>query len=156
MTFVSLPFFAFVAVLSAIYFLTPKQFRWVVLLAGSYYFYWTNSRWLVLVLFATTMATFLIGLWIQRVRDRDQAFLDANKAKLSREERKVRKQATRRVTRRILLLGILVDLGALLYLKYFNFFAANANALLTSVGSGRRLPMPDWAHWRSMAVSTCI
>lgn len=140
MTFVSLPFFAFTAGLALLYFLTPRRYRWVILLAGSYAFYWLNSRWLVLVLFGTTAATFLIGGWIQKVRDRDQAWLEANKAGLTREARKAKKQATKRSTRRILVLGIVIDLGALLYLKYFNFFAGNVNAVLTSLGAGARVP----------------
>ena len=44
MTFVSLPFFVFVAALALVYFLTPKKGRWVVLLAGSCLFYWINSH----------------------------------------------------------------------------------------------------------------
>ena len=56
MTIVSLPFFAFVKALVAVYFLVPKSWRWVVLLAGSCVFYWLNSKWLLLVLLAGAVA----------------------------------------------------------------------------------------------------
>jgi hypothetical protein len=78
MTFVTLPFFIFVAAVTLAYFLAPRQCRWVVLLLGSYYFYWTNSAWLVLVLLGTTWVTFGIGLWLQRVNDQKQTWLKAN------------------------------------------------------------------------------
>ena len=140
MTFVSLTFFLFVAALVLVYFVTPKKYRWIVLLVGSYAFYWSNSAWLVLVLFASTMVTFLIALWIQSVNDKGKAFLKAQGAALSSEEKKLKKKKTKQTARRILLLGILLDLGALLYLKYYNFFAENINGLLARAGSGGALP----------------
>ena len=140
MTFVSLQFFVFVAAVVAAYYVTPKQWRWIVLLAGSYFFYWSNSAWLLLVLFGTTMATYLIGLWIQTVNDKNQAYVKAQGTGMTREEKKRRKEMTKKTTRRILSLGILLDLGALLYLKYYNFFADNINGLLSRLGAGRPLP----------------
>lgn len=131
MTFVSLAFFAFVAALTLVYFLVPKAYRWTVLLVGSYAFYWLNSRRLTLVLLGTTVVTYLIGLWIQRVRDRRKDYLQAHRAEMSREDRKAYNNATKRSTRRILLLGILVTLAPLIYLKYSNFFINNVNALLS-------------------------
>jgi len=131
MTIVSLPFFLFVTALTLVYFLVPKSFRWVVLLAGSYAFYWFNSQWLALVLLATTLVTYLIGLQIQNVRDRRKAYLDAHKADMPREERKAYNAATKKITRRILALGVVITLAPLLYLKYGNFFIDNANALLS-------------------------
>lgn len=140
MTFVSLTFFLFIAALTLVYFLVPKRFQWVVLLVGSYAFYWSNSAWLLLALFGSTMVTYLIGLWIQSVSDKNQAYIKARGAGMTREEKKLRKEKTRKTNRRILLLGILVDLGALLYLKYYNFFADNINAVLARLGGGQPLP----------------
>ena len=140
MTFVSLPFFVFVAALALVYFLTPKKGRWVVLLAGSCLFYWINSHWLLLVLLASALVTFGVGLWIQKTQDADKAFLAAHGAELSREGKKARKKATKARTRRMLLLGILLDLGALLFLKYYNFFATNVNGAFGLFGIGIRAP----------------
>lgn len=141
MTIVSLSFFVFVAAVLAAYFLTPAKWRWVVLLAGSCAFYWLNSRWLLLVLLCTALATYGIGLWIQKIMDAGAADLAAHKAELTREARRERKQATKRAARRVLTLGILLDLAPLLFLKYFDFFASSANALLTRTGAGTRLPL---------------
>ena len=111
MAFVSLAFFIFVAALTLVYFLVPKSFRWAVLLAGSYVFCWLNIRWLALVLLGTTLVTYLIGLWIQRVQDGRKAYMDAHKAEMDREQRKAYKTATKRTTRRILTLGVELELN---------------------------------------------
>lgn len=140
MSFVTLPFFLFVAALTLVYFLVPGKYRWVVLLAASYVFYWTNSRWLVLVLAATSLATYGVALWLQRINDRGKAWLMDHAAELSREDKKARKEKTKRAARRVLLLGIAVDLGALLFLKYYNFFAENVNGILTRFGGTASAP----------------
>ena len=141
MTIVSLAFFAFVAALLVVYFVAPKNWRWTVLLAGSLIFYWLNSGKLLLVLLATSMATFGVGLWIQKIQDKGAAWLAEHKAELTREARKAAKQSTKRSARRVLTLGILVVLAPLLFLKYFDFFASSANALLEKAGAGGRLPL---------------
>ena len=144
MSIVTLPFFLFVAATVLAYFLSPLKYRWIVLLVASYLFYWFNSAWLVLVLFGVTLVTFLIGLWIQRVSDKSAADLKAAGKELSREERKARKEAAKRTTRRILVLGIILDLATLLFLKYFNFFGENVNGLLHLLGlEGEIVPRLD-------------
>ena len=140
MTIVSLPFFAFVTALVVVYFLVPKTWRWVVLLAGSCVFYWLNSKWLLLVLLGTTLITYGIGLWIQRIRDDGAAYLQAHKAELTREAKREKKQATKRVSRRVLTLGILVDLAPLLVIKYSGFFASSVNAVIAGFGGRARMP----------------
>ena len=141
MSFVTLPFFLFVAALTLVYFLVPGKYQWLVLLLGSYVFYWTHSRWLALVLVGTSLATYGIALWLQRINDRGKAYLKQHAAELSREEKKARKEKTKKAARGVLLLGIAVDLGALLFLKYFNFFAANINSLLVRFGGAGSVPM---------------
>ena len=139
MAIVNLSFFLFVAALLAVYFLVPKNWRWTVLLAGSYLFYWINGKWLVLVLGAMSLATFCIGLWIDSVNERGKAAPPGET--LSREERKARKARAKTVARRILVLGILADLGTLLVLKYSNFFGDGINQLLAAFGgSGKTIP----------------
>lgn len=134
MTIVSLVFFLFVAATVLAYYLTPLKFRWIVLLAASYVFYWINSTWLVLVLIGVSLVTYGIGLWIQRINDKSAAFLKGAGSELSREERKAKKSAAKRRARRVLILGILVDLATLIYLKYFNFLGENLNSLLRLLG----------------------
>ena len=129
MVFFSIAFLIYVLAAAIVYFLVPKNYRWCVLLVASYVFYWLNSRLLVLVLLATTLVTFLIGRWIDSENAKGKAELAAREG-LTGKEKKALKEALKRRTRRILVLGIVLDLGTLLFLKYFNFFGENINWLL--------------------------
>ena len=131
MAFVSFQFPAFLIVVSLVYFAAPLRHRWLVLLAASYVFYWLNSHLLVLVLFGTTLVTWLVGLWLEKNRSR----LSGGAADMSREEKKALKENVKKRGSRILTFGILVDLGILLFLKYYNFFADNANHVLGGLGA---------------------
>ena len=139
MTIVSFSFILFVAAVVLVYYIIPKKARWIVLLAGSYVFYWLNSKWLVLVLLGTSLVTYLFGLIIQRVNDKNQEYLQNHK-EITREEKKTLKEKHKKKSRRILSAGILLVLGALLFLKYFNFFGENLNQLLFLIGTGGKIP----------------
>lgn len=134
MAFVSFAFIGFMAIVAALYFVFPQKARWIVLLIASYVFFWVNSEWLILALFAQTLGTFLFGLWIQRIEDRDAPELAKLMAEKNREAAKNLKIATRARKRRVLIAGIIFNLGALGSLKYFDFFSENANALLSLIG----------------------
>ena len=134
MSFVSLAFILFMAVVAAVYFVVPKKVRWVVLLVASYVFFWLNSEWLVVALFAQTIGTFLFGLWIQRIEDKANVAIDQLKAAKEREAAKELKTRTRTRKRYVMALGIVFNLGALFTMKYFNFFTETANALLAGLG----------------------
>ena len=142
MSIVTLGFLLFVAAVVLLYYIIPNKYRWCVLLAGSYFFYWMNSQWLLLVLFATSLVTYLFGLLLQREHNRNQAYLKAH-AELNREEKKAVKEKQKKKNRWILSAGIILVLGALLFLKYFNFFGENLNKLFSSVGTGWVVPHLD-------------
>ena len=144
MTIVSLAFFLFVAATVLAYYVTPKKYRWIVLLAASWIFYWINGELLVLVLLGVSLVTWLTGLWIRKINDRSAAFLKAQDKELPREERRAKKEAAKRSARRVLTLGILLDLAVLLFLKYFNFFGNNLNIILQKLGvEGEIVPRLD-------------
>lgn len=130
MSFVSVAFILFVAVTVLVYFLVPKRGQWIVLLAASYIYFFVNSEWLFLVLLLTTAVTWLTGRWVGAINQKGKQFLKDNGAGMSREEKKAAKLKTKKSARRVMLLGIAVDLGLLLFLKYYNFFARNINSLL--------------------------
>lgn len=134
MAFVSLPFILFIAAVTAVYFIVPKRFQWCVLLAGSYLYFWINSKWLVLILFAATLVTFLTGQAIYRVSSSGKKYIKENAKSLTPQDKKLYKENTKKKTRRILAVGIILVLGTLLFLKYFNFFAVNSNKVLKVAG----------------------
>lgn len=132
MTFVDFSFIVFLAIVAALYFIFPKRAKWVVLLVASYVFFWLNSGYLLLVMLAATIVTFLVGLRIQDINEHGKEQL-AQKG-LPRAEKKNIKAQTKRRCKPYLALGVLIDLGILLYLKYYNFFAENINIVLGSRG----------------------
>ena len=139
MVFFSVAFLIFVLLTAAVYFLVPKKVRWCVLLFSSLVFYWLNSRLLVFVLIGTALVTFLFGRWIDAVNAKGKAEL-AERKELTGKEKKAFKDAVKKKTRRILVLGIILVLGTLLFLKYFNFFGSNINSLLGIFRVGAVIP----------------
>ena len=133
MTFVDLSFIVFIIAVALIYFIFPLRYRWVALLAGSLYFFYLNSGYLLLVLLGTTLFTYLMALRIQAILDAGKE--DASQKRLARADKKRIKAQAKRRSKPYLVMGVLVDLGVLLYLKYYNFFAENANVLLASTGT---------------------
>lgn len=133
MTFVSAAFGVFVVGISILYFSVKKNYRWIVLLFGSYFFYWMSSRALTVVLLLMTGITFAIGKIIDARTQKSVIYLKEH-SELTSEERKAYKQNNKKVNKRILILGILMDLSMLLVLKYFNFFSGNVNELFRWLG----------------------
>ena len=109
MVFNSVHFLVFFAGVYALYRLLPQRWQNWLLLLASYYFYaaW-DWRFLGLLL-ASTIIDFCCGLYIA-----------------SRDSRPQRKAA--------LVLSLTFNLSMLGFFKYFNFFAANLQALLGSLG----------------------
>lgn len=130
MAFVSFPFIIFIAALFCVYFIVPKKYQWCVLLAGSYLYFWINSEWLILVMFAATLVTFLVAQAIYKVNSEGKQYIKENSANMSSQEKKEYKEKTKKRAKNILLIGVGIDLGILLFLKYSNFFAGNTNKLL--------------------------
>ena len=134
MAFVSFPFLVLIAVTAVLYFLVPKRFQWCVLLVASYVYFWINSEWLVGWLLLTTAITFLTGRAIAAVNEKTKAYIAEHADTLSAKDKKAYKNEAKKKNKRIMLAGVLLVLGILLCMKYFNFFAGNANLLLTKIG----------------------
>ena len=140
MALVSLPYLIFVSATVLLYFLAPKKVQWVVLLIASYVYFWLNSKRLVLVLFASTLATFLAGLRIESINRKGKQTLKESTG-LSREEKKALKEATKKRSKVILTVGVVFDLSILLFLKYFNFFASNVKTVVSLTGKEIEVPV---------------
>jgi len=139
MAFVSVQFLIFIAVTILVYFLVPKKFQWCVLLAASYAYFWFSSKWLFLVLLASTAVTFFTAKAVYGVNTKGKQYIKDNTESMSSKERKEYKDKTKKKAKRVLMVGVILDLGTLLFLKYFNFFASNSNRLLKYAGI--ELPM---------------
>ncbi len=96
MLFNSLAFAVFFPLVALVYFVTPHRFRWLFLLLASYYFYMNWKPIYALLLFSTTLVTWLCGLLLQ---------------------------ATENIrTKKIYLaISLLINFSTLFIYKYFNF-----------------------------------
>jgi D-alanyl-lipoteichoic acid acyltransferase DltB (MBOAT superfamily) len=97
MLFNSIQFLIFFPVIATIYFLLPHRYRWLLLLVGSYYFYMSWKPEYIILILASTLIDYSVGL------------------KLGSESRPA-------IRRRWLLLSLVTNLGLLFSFKYFNFF----------------------------------
>lgn len=111
-------FAVFLPLVIIVYQLVPKKFRFIAMLAANYLFFFMCSKWLVVYLIVSTLITHFVGLWLERADS--TALAD------------VVKQTRRK--RRILLVGILSNLGILIVLKYFNFLGSNIIGLANLFG----------------------
>lgn len=104
MLFSSISFlYYFLPVLLIIYFIVGNKFKNLVLLLFSLLFYFYGEPVYILILLFSCFINYIFGILIEKYR---------NKSKL------------------VLVLGLLVDIGLLIYFKYTNFFVENFNNLV--------------------------
>ena len=124
-------FALFLPVVLLLYQLTPRKYRWITLLGAGYLFFWSFSGKLLLFLIGTTLFTHYIGIWLSDTKQRCKVALE----KSDRSMRSQIKKQYKKKERWILTGGVVCLLGVLAYLKYYNFFAQNANTLLGNMKS---------------------
>lgn len=67
----------FLPVVMLVYQLVPQKHRWKVLLAGSYVFFWSISGNLLVFLLLSTFSIHHFGLWLDAVRNDEDARIKA-------------------------------------------------------------------------------
>ncbi len=140
MDFISATFVVFVILLSAVYFITPKKAKWCILLLGSYIFYMASSVKLLFFLVLTTAVTFVCGLILGNINEKQKTYLKEHKNEMTREEKKAFKSRTSGKKKWIVAAAVLINLGLLIFLKYFNFIGGNINSLLAGMGIEGKIP----------------
>ncbi len=108
--------FLFLPVFLGFYYLTPFRHRSLLILVSSYLFYgWWRPDFLLLF-FGVTLLSYLTGLGVANA-------------------------PTRRTAKLYLTLGVVGDLAALAYFKYFNFGVDSLNAVFAGAG------LPTFTAW---------
>ncbi len=108
MKFNSVEFFIFLVIAFALLWRFSKSLKTnnIILLVASYIFYgWWDYRFLFLMFFSS-LVDYLVGLYLPRVKNK----------------------------KALVGLSLVVNLGLLMFFKYFNFFIASAQDLLNTVG----------------------
>lgn len=132
----------FLPLIMIIYQIFPKRFRWVFLLVASVGYYFSFSFKLFIFLILATGITYSVGLILEKVSKerKDSLSLLKKDKNSSKEEKAAIKAKFQRRSRLILVVGILLSLSSLLYLKYYNFFAENINLLAGAAEDSPVLP----------------
>lgn len=117
MLFNSFAFLIFFPLVCLVYFLLPYKYRWVFLLGASYYFYMNWQPVYALLIFASTVITYLAGIKIEITSEKKRKKL-------------------------YLLISLLINFGVLFLFKYYNFINGSIFAVLDAVGI--RWPMPNF------------
>ena len=144
MSFLSLTFLLFIAVVACIYFCMPKKYQWIVLLISSYFFYLCAGWKLIFYLLFTTLSTFLCGLIIGMLNDQYKRSLAIGKDKMGKERKKELKQYYNRKKKVWMVLVLLANFGILFLLKYFPVISFPANLIFRILGIKYRLPDIQW------------
>ena len=142
MAFTSALFLVFAASTLLLYYTVPKRTQWCVLLAASYLFYFfAGAEYLLFILF-TTAVTYMTARLMQARADREDAFVEANRASMDKAERKAYRAKEKKKRFRILLCGLLLGFGVLAVLKYTAFAVSSVSSVITAFG-GAPLPVPS-------------
>ena len=140
-SYTSLNFIFFVLATMLLYFALPlKKCKWTVLLAASVFFYAVAGYKYAFFILFTSLNTYLIALWIQRVTDKSKALLKAKKSEWDRNQKKTYKNRIKVQKRLIMTLALVINFGILAFLKYYNFFAGSLNDILGSFGFSMSAP----------------
>ncbi len=138
MTYTSyLYFFVFVGIVFLIYLMVPLKRRWLVLLGASYVFYGFLNGIMTLFLMAATVSTFVFGKQITK----QQQLFQAKKKELSKEEKKTFKAEITQRKKLFVAFAVVINLGILVYLKYYNFFAGQIGSIFSLCGVSVHVPL---------------
>lgn len=131
MLFTSYGFILFLCVLIGLYYVIPKRFQWGLLLLASFVFYYFSGWSNLIYISATIVSTYLIGLKLGSLSQKESSYLKENKETLSKEDRKVYRENIKTKRRRWLILCLVFNLGILAVIKYTNFVITNINSILS-------------------------
>ena len=109
MLFNSLEFVIFFLIVLLAYYVIPRKVRWVWLLVASYVFYMAWNVKYVLLLLGITLVTYLMGLFAELAKEKKYRVF-------------------------FLILAVVCNIGALIYFKYMNMFAALFYAVCGKLG----------------------
>ena len=117
MSFTSLNFALFAAVLLCAYYLVPGAWQWGLLLGASCLFYvWAGTEYLVFIIL-TTLTTYAATVLMDGNLQKQDVYLKENKATLSREEKKEYKAAVKAKNRVWMVACLVINFGVLFVCK---------------------------------------
>lgn len=125
MLFNSIAYLIYFPVVVAVYFMTPAKYRYIWLLISSYYFYMSWSPKYAILMFFSTLVTYLSGVLIQRSN------LKGNLQKKEFEKKLW------------VALSFTINLAILFFFKYFNFINESFTSVFNHFGVNWWVPNFD-------------
>lgn len=116
MTFISLTFLLFLLAVIIVNYCLPQKYRWIFLLLSSYYFYMNWQPIYAVLLFATSVITYLTALLMNQ------------------------KDASPKFRKCVCIVGCLLPLFSLSLFKYYNFITDTFEGALTWLGIAMTFP----------------
>lgn len=117
MSFVSIQFFAFLAVLFCVYFLVPRKWQWKVLPLFSIWFYISYGVQYIGFILCTVLMTYFMAVRLNRT---DHKFAQLKQQCDNKEQRKKYKEKYIKSKKIIMLAGLSLNFGIWAILKYAN------------------------------------
>ena len=126
MLFNSIDFLIFLPIVLVIYYIIPMKYKHIWLLISSYYFYMCWNAKYVLLIFVSTVITYLSGILIDKV---EKTWSDVDKLG--------------KYKKLILAISFVSNLGILFYFKYINFTLDIVTRILSKVNISINVPVFD-------------
>lgn len=122
MLFTSYSFIGFILLLVPVYYLIPKKRQWILLLLASCFFYCTFDPSYLIYVALTAVTVWGCALMMSRDQRIESEYLKERKEDLSKEVQKAYKAQHKKIRAIWMILGIVINLGILVLVKYYSFF----------------------------------
>ena len=126
MLFNSIDFLIFLPIVLVIYYIIPMKYKHIWLLISSYYFYMCWNAKYALLIFASTVITYLSGILLDKV---EKTWSDVDKLG--------------KYKKLILAISFVSNLGILFYFKYINFTLDIVTRVLSKMNISMNVPVFD-------------
>ncbi len=132
MTFIQLEFLIFLIAGIVFFYLFPVKYRWVALLLISIAFYAIAGVKYFPFIFVTSFSVYLAGLRMGKIYKVQDEKLTADG--LTRQDKKAIKERAKKRCRRVVIAGLILNVGILSVIKFTKFFVEPINDLIRFMG----------------------
>lgn len=129
MIFTTLKFLVFFIIVFLVYYSVPKKIQWLALLVASVYFYVCASVKYAIFLLTASLITYVGALILDKIEQKQNAYLKKHKETLSKEDKKSYKAKGEKKKKIVIALTVLGTLSMLLIMKYMGFVLENLSAI---------------------------
>lgn len=129
MTFIDFNFYIFLVITLIVYYCIPKKCQWMCLLTASFLFYLTFTKSFILILCASIGITYISAFLMQKKSTERISYLAEHKSSMSRDEVKEYKNTVKKQRKKICTIGVILNIGLLVFFKYTDFFIETINQI---------------------------